>query len=164
MQRANPRGGWSSSSRPCPTWPTARAEAGTPPLNPPPLTFSRPRRWRCQTTRRGAPTAGSLWWNWQETLPSLGGAVRPQQMELGCSKSSTTAQGMTRWSTGWSVLMYYLCFFFFVFFQAVGFHSLALVLRGVIKVSPCVAECVPACVWEFIKRHQLPLCEAERRW
>lgn len=49
--------------------------------------------------------------------------------------------------------------------SAVGLYLLALVLRGVIKVPPCVAECVPVCVCvcEFIKRHQLRLCEAERR-
>lgn len=109
MPPASPREGWSSSWLWHPTWQTAPAEAGTRPLSPPPPTSWPPRRWRCPTTRQGEPTGGCRWWSWRETLPSLGGAARPPLLESGCSRSSTTAQGMTRWCTGWSVYVIHAC-------------------------------------------------------
>lgn len=73
----NPREEWSSLWPRCPIWQTARAEAGTHPLNPPPLTSWPPLRSRYQITRPEERSGGCRWWSWPETLPSLGGAVRP---------------------------------------------------------------------------------------
>lgn len=73
----NPQEGWSLLWLRCLIWQTVRAEAGTRPLNPPPLTSWPPLRSRCQTMRPEEWTGGCRWWSWPETLPSLGGAVRP---------------------------------------------------------------------------------------
>jgi len=123
-QQVNPREGWSWLSQQCLIWQTAQVAAEIRHLSPLPLTSWPPPRLPCLTTRQEGQTGGSHWWSWQETLPSLGGAVKLPHLESGCSRSSTTALVMTHWFTGLSVCTCSLSFFLSVCFNSLSCFSM----------------------------------------